>query len=575
MKAASMVLCCIIAYLDASSAEDKDEHWRIPDSAYATVLRELGGGNGPSLADPVASRLQPELEIWQGSTFGELSLRETGCGLPACRFHARGKSVLQQLCSLDSSEVYSAISRHVTDDTAAQGGSAMLSDHNVLANYLVHHLIALHYGKRAGQNAGESMHLLQLALLYEAKAQSYLIDAFSAGHLLVPLSDPWSFLHPMNNAEAHDFYSSQGVYVLNSKGEQWQAFGDKLLQWYAPTFEHLFGGCCSSLRELFLVYYVFATPSRLPVSLKGWLDSIGNVNAADSLVNKWLVITSGNVYLTDSEMPTLRLLPMPISMTWSKRTDIIDTHGIAHRIQYPQLKASRDDPAFCDPHIQDMDEEFLYHWGDLPGWMLPDAWVPPDSLGGRSVKDLSRGRRDSLAANLIKHDPSIASVRFIQERYYPPSYYGLLTSIGVTSIIQSDSHYSGIIVGLGCAPPWTLLSEPAFVSRISANASWSHFFGDEERSLVSINVGLGVSLFKNPAGTHKTFRYTEYVRLDGGYAWGIGPQFKGHGWLASLAIETGAVPLWFTYGGLIARPRIACLFFDKTYFQPSLEIVIE
>ncbi|MGA9363120.1 MAG: hypothetical protein WBW16_02010 [Bacteroidota bacterium] len=450
-----------------------------------------------------------------------------------------------------------------------------IPDANVIRSYLLHHLVALHLAKDASVGGAGGGATLERAMIYEAIAQSYLIDAFSSGHMLVPLSDGLSFLHPTNNKVAHDFYNVQGTYVLNSRGEVWQTFGDELLEWYAPTFRHIFEACCTSLREILLAYYGSVESGVIPNPLSAWGNSIAGDTPLKTVVDQWLSIRDAQEYYSSLKMPTLLLLPMPISATWSLRTEEVDSHEIHERKQYPQIKESSSDPGFHDPYMLDVDDEFIYTRSSLPNWMLPDAWIPPDSLHGGSLKEMSQDQRTRLAANLIRHDTTVASVRYMQERYYPPTYWGLLFRAGGGYFFNSAPSNGAWSAGLGYAPPLALIPDVPLPDRLSFDLTYIQLTENNPRQLLSLTGGLSIGLYTHRSGTRKPFRYLEYLRLESGYAWGLSSPLKSRGAVVSFGLESGTIPLGFTYAGVSLRLKYQSFLMNRSLNSVSLEFVVQ
>ena len=335
---------------------------------------------------------------------------------------------------------------------------------------------------------------------------------------MVRLSDPFAFLHPLNTKIAHDYYDNEGVYVIDSRGDAWLTFGDRLFELYAPTFEHSFNALTSSLRELFLVHSVYIDSAGIPDSLKAIIDPSQESMTIPAVVRRWTETYDLKDYYELLQMPTLLRLPVPISAAWSIAAGTPDS--LRHRVHYPQVRESEQDPGFRDPDKADIDEEFLYPKQALPTWLLPDRWIPRDSLRGNRLSDLGAGRRETLAENLIRHDKTIASVRFEQERYIPPSYWGLILTCG-GGYLASNGSTSGVAqVGVGYSPPIAVLADNPLVDRLSAGAAYSFFLDNGSRDLLSVSGGVSFSTLFKPyrLGTRKPFRYIEYVRVEIGRA---------------------------------------------------------
>lgn len=559
-------------------AADKDEYRRIADSSLATVLRQSGATEEQGKWCLASSPVCIKKNLWLNKNFGRIASESVESDLASSRFHERGKTILEQLRSLDSAQVNSILASHLRQMTSGLSTTlpeVEIRNANVILSYLLHHLVALHLAKDAGTGGANGGPTLERAMIYEAVAESYLIDAFASGHMLVPMFDGLSFLHPTNNKAAHDFYNIQGTYVLNSRGEVWQTFGDQLLEWYAPTFRHIFEACCTSLREILLAYYGSAESGAIPDSLSAWGRSIAGDTPLKLVVDRWLGIRDAQLYYSSLKMPTLLLLPMPISATWSLRTEEVDRFGIHQRKQYAQIKETPDDPGFHDPYVLDVDDEFIYTRGSLPEWMLPDAWIPPDSLQGRSLKEMSQDQRSRLAANLIKHDTNVASVRYMQERYYPPTYWGLLFHAGGGYFFNSAPSSAAWSAGLGYAPPLALTPDVPLLDRLSFDLTYVQLTEKNPRQLLSLTGGLSIGLYTHRAGTKKPFRYLEYLRLESGYAWGLGSPLKSRGAVLSFGLESGTIPLGFTYAGVSLRLKYQSVLLNRSLNSVAMEFIMQ
>jgi hypothetical protein len=584
MKRITALILFILLCPSIMAASSRDVHWRLADSAFSDVLRECGATEGSDKWCLKSSKVCLHKKLWMGKTFGEIAYASVESDLSPSRLHQRGKTILEELGSLDSARLDAIIRANAGWEVPTQVRgttsvsnlpSAEISGANVIANYLLHHLIALHYAERGGDKSPQDGSFIERGLIYEAIAQSYLVDAFSAGHLLLPVTDAFSFLHPRNNDEAQNYYNSEGVFVLNSRGDVWRTFGEELYEWYAPTFRHIFEACRTSLREVILAYYCSTESSTIPDSLNAWARSIAGDMPLRKLVDQWLSIRDAQQYYSSLKMPTLLLLPMPISATWSLRTEEVDTHGIHQRKQYPQIKESSSDPGFHDPYMLDVDDEFIYTRSSLPNWMTPEAWIPPDSLHGRSLKEMTQDQRTRLAGNLIKHDTNVASVRYMQERYYPPTYWGLLFCVGGGYFFNSAPSSGAWSAGLGYAPPLALLPDVPLFDRLSFDLAYVQLTETNPRQLLSLAGGLSLGLYTHRAGTRKRFRYLEYLRLEGGYAWGLSSPMKSHGAVLSFGLESGTIPLGFTYAGVSLRLKYQSFLMDRSLNSVSMEFVLQ
>jgi len=563
-------------------AADAYEHRLMADSALAVVLRDCGAIESDDGWCFRPSNSCFHKRLWNGKNFGEICSVSSEDELVSARFQERGKTILEQLRSLGSPQLSEILQQQLLADQAnrimpPQKSPPLpnipLSDRNVIVNYLVYHLAALHYAKRAGEQKTGGW--LELALTYEAIAEGYLLDAFSAGHLLVPLSDPFAFLHPLNTKVAHDYYNNEGAYVIDSRGDVWLTFGDRLFEWYAPTFEHSFNALTSSLRELFLVHYAYIDSTDIPKCLSRIIDTNQQSMTIPSIVRGWTATYDLKDYYELLQMPTLLRLPVPISATWS--ISALTSDSLRQRVHYPQVRESEEDPGFRDPDKADIDEEFIYPKKALPTWLLPDRWIPHDSLHGHHLSDLPPGRRDTLAENLIRHDKTIASVRFEQERYIPPSYWGLLLTCGSGYLAYNGSTSAVAHVGVGYSPAIALLADVPLMDRFSAGATYTHFLDNGSRDLVAVSGGLSFSTGLKPyrLGTRKPFRYIEYVRFEGGHVWGLREALRSHGGLVSVSLESGTIPFWFTFSGITIRAKFNWMFLDETMKGASVEVVLQ
>lgn len=98
---------------------------------------------------------------------------------------------------------------------------------NAINMYVTLHVLAIDLAEQAGawssSNDTTARQLLFYAFLFNAFADHFLEDAFSAGHLVVNRT---IFQSITNNKPLHDFYCANGSNVVNRKGEIWHAYGD-------------------------------------------------------------------------------------------------------------------------------------------------------------------------------------------------------------------------------------------------------------------------------------------------------------------------------------------------------------
>jgi len=533
-------------------AWERDEHRQIADEAFAAVLAECGMEIQKMFMTSSSEILSFRLgkTLWRGKTFGEVSAWASGNDVSSSRFHERGRTISQQLAPISASIIKTIWSEHAgknlsNDQTMTIPWppihSAELSKHNVIANYLVHHITALRLAQIASQENERGEEALRRALVYEAMAQSYLTDAFSSGHMFVPINDALSKLHPINNREAHDFFRNEGAYVLNSRGDVWQTFGDKLLYWYAPTYRHVLDACVTSLQELFLVFYVSGKIETMPEGLKEWAQSLFPGVSVEEMAKNWTEIQDGEKYYSEVRMPTLLLLPIPISATWSVRSDKVDEHGIHQRKHYPQFR----ERGLHDPDLEGITMDFIYPREAVPEWMIPDFL------------------EDNAPADLVKSHPGIASVRYIQNREFPPSYRGILLHLGGGTIFDRSGSGLGSMAGLGygLTDKWLLINKVSFDLKVMPSLD------EGSRFLISPIFGFGLNL-PAPLKLWKAYRF------EIGYAFGLQSPYKENGLNLALGIESPTIQLGFTYAGLTLRLLYRKYYLERTIQGIFFELVV-
>ncbi|UCH65215.1 MAG: hypothetical protein JSW63_11510 [Ignavibacterium sp.] len=533
-----VVLLIIYCPVETFSWE-KYEHRILADLALDSTLSLCGINFTDSLIifpgegeDIILSRL-----FWESKSYGRVSAFFSGEDISQSRCQIKGYTIQQQLEPLSAEIIDNVWERIKNSPEDIQ--SVEVPNQNVVFNYFLYHLIALRFAELSGKDNQDAKEFLRYALIYEAVAQSYLSDAFSAGHLLLPVFD---FLAPLNSNNiriTHDFYCSEGVYVINAEGDCWRAFGDKLLQWYAPSFNHVFEASVKSLLELFLVYFTF-NKIELAQPLSKWAESIDSELNPRELVELWLNTYSGEEYFSEIKMPALLYIPIPVAATWSVRTERVDSYGIHKRKHYPQLSEDK----FHDPDLNGIDTEFLYSKKSIPEWMIPE-FLPNDTL-----------------QSLIRYHPDVASVRFIQNRYLPPSYQGFLLSAGIAVVLSDARNNFGVSFGTG----WGFADEFLFVIvKPSINISATHLFGDSSVWILIADLGFGIN-----SPVFNMF----YPRFDFGYARGFQSPYNGGAGKISLGLDSKTLPLGFTYAGLTFQLKYQFIFFEKTFSSPVLEIIL-
>ena len=519
---------------------EKDEHKILSDLALDSTLSFCGIKFTDSLIFIPGERDDIILGkmLWNGESFGKISAIFSGDDISQSRGHIRGYTIKQQLEPLLSEfidKVWERI-KNSPDDIK----SVEVTNQNVVFNYLLYHIIALRFAELSGKKHNADSEYMRYSLIYEAVAQSYLSDAFSAGHLLLYLSDFLAPLNSYNNQVTHDFYCSEGVYVLNAQGDCWRTFGDKLMQWYEPSFNRVFEACVKSLRELFLVYYNSLKNVEIPEHLNKWSKSIAYGITLEELSDSWVTTNDGAKYYSEVKMPALLCIPVPIAATWSVRTEQKDRYGIHKRKHYPQLSEEK----FHDPDLNEIDTAFLYSRSSVPNWMIPE-FLPNDTL-----------------QNLIRYHPDVASVRYMQNRFLPPSYQGFLLSAGGTIVFSNDKNKFGASLGIG----WGVADEFLFIiTKPSLIVSAMYLFSDNREWLLMADMGFGINI---------PVLGIFYPRIDFGYSWGFQSLYKGGAGKYAVGLESETLPLGFTYAGLTFRLKYQFIFFNKILHSPVLEVIL-
>jgi len=472
-----------------------------------------------------------------GLSFGNLSAIFSEDDISVSRCQSRGCTINEQLQFLSREIIEGTWEKikYSPEDIK----SVSVSSQNVVFNYLLYHIIALRFAELSSKSFTDRKKYIRYALIYESVAQSYLSDAFSSGHLILYNSDFFAPLNSINIKIAHDFYCSEGVYVLNANGDCWRTFGDRLMQWYEPSFNHVFQACTESIRELLLVYFA-CNKIEIPFQLQMWVKSISGVHTPEEQVMSWLGAVDGQKYYSEIKIPALLCIPIPIAASWSIRTEETDRYGIHRRKHYPQLREEK----FHDPDINCIDKEFLYSRNSIPSWMIHE-FFPNDTV-----------------QNLIRYHQDLASVRYVQNRSLDPSYIGLLISTGGATSFHNDKNQFGASFGIG----WGFADEALFfITKPSLIISSMYLFNDDHEWIIMADLGFGVNLL---------LLNSLYPRLEFGYSWGSKDPHRGSASKLSFGLDSETVPLGFTYAGITFRLKYSFIFFHETLSYPGLEIIL-
>lgn len=491
---------------------DLPEHRSLGDSVFAGASRWAGPDFPGMIGD---------------SSFGQWCASRAGNDMTAGRFNEPGKTTLEQLRTLSSGDIQGILD------------SDQYRYDNVAQVYLQYHLKAMHIVSR---NNGDGSNELQEALKTEAVAQGYLADALSSGHMLVPTHNVLGRLTRRNNIEAHNFHSFYGVFVINSRGQLWQSFGDGYLMARWPSYRMVLHACETSLKELLLVWFT-KNEVVLPPDVQSWAASIADTISVEALVASWLEVIDGDQYLSELRLPSLTLIPMPVSATWSYRTNRLNDHGARIHFHYPQFRES----GFHDPDLSDIDREFLYSADGVPEWMIPE----PLLLRSQSVD------------NLIREDPDWASVRWQQHRSAPPSYKGFLLSIGGSFSRMGSKTYglaSGSI-GYGLWDDLLLLNNiSAGLAIIPVPPDWDGYY-----AVPNFGFGLPILGWSRLKGVH----------FCGGMAIGAGQSSGEFGTLLAIGVDSRVFWTSRVNIGVTLRAKYRWLMVDELLHGPSLELILQ
>ncbi|MGA7304337.1 MAG: hypothetical protein WBW88_05660 [Rhodothermales bacterium] len=508
-----------------------DEHRALADSAFRIVMRDLGASvpHGPASPEAV---LDATTVVWHDLNFGRLTERFARDDGAASRFQTAGESVYQQLGQLSAGDIEAfwnlASSR---SEGAATNDPVIPNEGNVVANFLVSHLAALHFARIAASSQPAAPGAFRSMLVYEAIAQGLLADAHASGHLLVPRHDALQALHPVNNRRAHDYYSTEGVFVVNGRFQAWEAFGDGLLTWYARSYRQVLEAGVSSLRELFLVY--FATKGSMPSRLDEWLGSMTD-GPVGSVTDDWLEWNDGPAYYESGiGLPSLNYVPMPVSATWSIRSEARDEHGTRIRRQYPQFREA----GYHDPDLLSVVEERLYSKSAFPSRFLPTEFGAARDLA--TVADSSR---------------DAASVEYVQVHSLPADFAGLQVEVGAGALTDDEKSVPAISARIGYGIAENIL----VASHLSVNAGVTMPLEDRRVTPATITAGL------NPGGLP--------IRLEAGYATTADDLFSESAPALAVACGLTSQVLGFTYIGVSVRLRYGIMLFDDIVHSTSIQV---
>jgi len=509
-----------------------DEHRLLADSALSVATLPLDSLTRARLRGALRAPWTKHPRRDAVPTFGSVCTAAASDDHSTGRYQLAGRTVREQLEKASAARIDTLANRALRGDRDLlqgdrrhfQGRVQRLNLGNVVANYLVQHVTALRIAEEA---AGGRAHaagsapgadaaardpdsLLRRALLYEAVALGFLADAFSAGHLMPPAGGRLGFLEPINRRRLDDYYGTHGIYVLDARGETWYTHGDRLMLWYGPSFDHVFDACVASLREVL---------------------AAGGVTGPDALAPsppELARAVPGPEWLTRVRLAALLRIPTVAVATWSVRTDSLDPHGLRARYHYPQLRET----GGHDPTLEPDEVRRLPPVAAVPDWM-----VAPEMF-----------RTDPLV--LVREHPDYASARFVQPERPPPSYRGVVLSVGWVHYDRAGDSDGHARYGLGYSPPG---ESGLLIQRLSIDAvSFEPITSDGPRA-VALSVGFNLKLPGLGVWDGPWLRWLEHTRVSAGHAWDSLKDPHADGARYTAGLESSVLPLGFTDAAVCLR----------------------
>lgn len=290
-----------------------------------------------------------------------------------------------------------------------------------------------------------------------------------------------------------------------------------------------------------MLSYFASTSDSLPESLQQWADSIANGKETATLVNEWITPADGESFYSRVGLPSLLRLPMPIAATWSVRTDQVDQYGFYLRRHYPQLS----DIGYHDPTLG------ADQLTDLPDRNAVPSWLVFDRL------------HNADPGELIRDDPDIASVRWSQDQYYPPSYKGLLVRLGGAMLFHDANLPTGLTLGIGHG----FVDDAVVIRNVSADLVLAPSFGATRRLLLMPGIGGGL-----PVGGPLPLKA---LHAELGYAFGFREPHSENGLMLAVGLDAKPYRLGLTYAGLTVRLKYQWLWLNPTLHGPAVDMILQ
>ena len=551
----TVLIACAVA-AGPATAWTVDEHRLLADSVLSVAIAPLDSVTRVRLRRALRAPWNKDRSGDETPTFGMVCSAAAADDHSPGRYHLGERTVREQLEALSAARIDTLTNRARRGDRdllqgdrhRLRGRVRGLDVGNVVGNYLVHHVVALRIAvdagggrsntmastSRASAGVGDPDSLLRCALLYEAIAQGYLADAFSAGHLMTPPGRRLRFLHPTNRQRLHDHYGIQGLYVLDARGETWHTLGDRLLLWYGPSFDHVFDACLASLEEVLAAHdqggiepAADALAPRSDRVMRGPSEAVW-IASSSVASPEFAQGISGSEWLARMRLAALLRIPTVAVATWSVRTDSLDAHGLRTRHHYPQLRET----GGHDPSLEPSEVRRLPLIAALPDWMIAPELLKSDPLA------------------LVRDHPDYASVRFVQPRCPPPSYKGIVVSVGQARF-QGESGGGGHLrYGIGYSPAG---ESALLLQRLSIDALLLEPTTNGGPRPVAFTVGFNFKLPGLGVWREPWLRWLEHARFSAGHAWGrVAPPLH-DGARYTAGIESPVLPVRITNAAVTLR----------------------
>ncbi|MCH9032195.1 MAG: hypothetical protein IIB00_08060, partial [candidate division Zixibacteria bacterium] len=268
--------------------------------------------------------------------------------------------------------------------------------------------------------------------------------------------------------------------------------------------------------------YFMAQGASLPQALEVWIDSFSVDSSSEEFITGWLEAENAIDLYEKARIPSLSLIPMPVTATWSYRTKETTINGVRIRRHYPQLAES----GFHDPDLRDIDSSFLYSFSSMPNWMIPPPLIDTPAVS---------------ADSLLEFDKNWLSVRWIQNRFAPPNYKGLLLSVSawLATRDKHTRHINSASVGYGIYDDLVLLKNVSI--ELSVTSSWR----DDPKTLLALTGGFGVAI-----PIQKLFKA---LRFESGIVMDRNFDPTDYGAVFGVGLDTYVYPLKFTNAGITWR----------------------